>query len=61
MHSTEYLVELYIKFENTSACLSGAQMFSNHEKNGDRKSRDTLIFKPTDLKSPYMKLFLDLQ
>ena len=30
------------EFENTLACLSGAQMGLNHEKNGGRKSRDTL-------------------
>ena len=30
------------EFENTSACLSEAQMGLNHEKNGGRKSRDLL-------------------
>ena len=29
----EYLGEIEIEFENTLACLSGAQMGSNHEKN----------------------------
>ena len=28
----EYLGEMEIEFENTLACLSGAQMGSNHEK-----------------------------
>ena len=28
----EYLGEIETEFENTSACLSGAQMGSNHEK-----------------------------
>ena len=38
----EYLGEIETEFENTLACLSGAQMGSNHEKTGGRKSRDTL-------------------
>ena len=38
----EYLDEIETEFENTLACLSGAQMGSNHEKKGGRKSRDTL-------------------
>ena len=38
----EYLSEMETEFENTLACLSGAQMGSNHEKTGGRKSRDTL-------------------
>ena len=29
----EYLGEIEAEFENTSACLSGAQMGLNHEKN----------------------------
>ena len=29
----EYLGEIETEFENTSACWSGAQMDSNHEKN----------------------------
>ena len=29
----EYLNEIETEFENTLACLSGAQMGSNHEKN----------------------------
>ena len=29
----EYLGEIETEFENTLACLSGAQMGSNHEKN----------------------------
>ena len=37
----EYLGEIETEFENTLACLSGAQMSSNHEKTGGRKSRDT--------------------
>ena len=32
----------WIRIQNTLACLSGAQIGSNHEKNGGRKSRDTL-------------------
>ena len=28
-----YLTEIKTKFKNTLACLSGAQMGSNHEKN----------------------------
>ena len=39
----EYLGEIEIEFENTLACLSGAQIMGLiHEKNGGRKSRDTL-------------------
>ena len=38
----EYLNKIETEFENTLSCLSGAQMGSNHEKNGGRKSRDTL-------------------
>ena len=38
----KYLGEIETKFENTLASLSGAQMGSNHEKNGGKKSRDTL-------------------
>ena len=38
---SEYLSEIETEFENTLACLSGAQMSSNHEKTGGRKSRDT--------------------
>ena len=38
----EYLNEIETEFENNLACLSGAQMGSNHEKKGGRKSRDTL-------------------
>ena len=38
----EYLGKIKTEFENTLACLSGAQMGSNHEKTGGRKSRDTL-------------------
>ena len=38
----EYLGEIGTKFENTLACISEAQMGSNHEKTGGRKSRDTL-------------------
>ena len=41
----EYLGEMEIEFENTLACLSGAQMGSNHKKTGGRKSRDTLPLK----------------
>ena len=40
--SIEYLGEIATKFENTLACLSGAWMSSNHEKNGGKKFRDTL-------------------
>ena len=35
-------IEHETEFENILACLSGAQMGSNHAKNGGRKSRDTL-------------------
>ena len=38
----QYLGEIETEFENTIAFLSGAQMGSNHENNGGRKSRDTL-------------------
>ena len=38
----KYLSEIETQFENTLACLSGAQMGSSHEKNLCRKSRDTL-------------------
>ena len=38
----EYLGEIETEFENTLACLSGAQMGSNHEKSGGQKSCDTL-------------------
>ena len=38
----EYLGEIEKEIENALAFLSGAQMGSNHEKNGVRKSRDTL-------------------
>ena len=33
----EYLGEIETEFENTLPCLSGAQMGSNHEKNGSQK------------------------
>ena len=38
----EYLGKIETKFDNTLACLSGSQIGSNREKNGGRKSRDTL-------------------
>ena len=38
----EYLGEIETELENNLACLSGTQMGSNHERNGGRKSRDTL-------------------
>ena len=38
----EYLYKIEAEFENTLACLLGAQMGS---KTGSRKSRDTLPFK----------------
>ena len=38
----EYFGEIETEFENTEACLSGAWMNSFHDKNGGRKSRDTL-------------------
>ena len=37
----EYLGEIETEFKNTLACLLGAQMGSNHEKNGGQKSRET--------------------
>ena len=40
----EYLGKIETEFENTLACLSGAQIGSKHEKNGGRKSHDTLPF-----------------
>ena len=39
----EYLGEIETELENTLACISVAQMGLNHEKNGGRKSRDTLL------------------
>ena len=45
----EYLGEIEIKFENTLACLSGAQMGLNHKKTGGWKSRDTLPLNPNPL------------
>ena len=39
--------EIETKLQNTLPCLSGAQMGSNHEKNGDRKSHDTLPLRTT--------------
>ena len=39
----EYLSEIETKLENTLACLSGAQMDLNHEKNEDQKSCDKLF------------------
>ena len=42
----KYLGEIETEFENTLACLSGAQMGSNHaKKTGGRKFRDTLPLK----------------
>ena len=41
----EYLGEIETELENTLACISVAQMGLNHEKNGGRKSRDTLPLK----------------
>ena len=38
----EYFSEIKKEFENTLACLSGAQMGSNHAKKRGQKSRDTL-------------------
>ena len=38
----EYLGGIETEFENILACLSGAHMGLNYEKNGGRKSRDTL-------------------
>ena len=38
----EYLGEIETELENTLACLSGSQIGSKHEKNGGKKSRDTL-------------------
>ena len=38
----EYLGKIETEIKNTSGCLSGAQMSSNHEKNSVRKSRYTL-------------------
>ena len=37
----ENLDEIETEFENTLACLSGAQTGSNHEKTGGQKSCDT--------------------
>ena len=41
----EYLGEIETEFENTLACLSGAQMGLNHEKNGGRTFKRQLIFR----------------
>ena len=42
----KYLGEIETEFEYTLACLSGAQMGSNHEKKtGGWKTRDTLPLK----------------
>ena len=39
----EYIDKIKTEFDNTSACLSGAQMgLNNEKKTGGRKSRDTL-------------------
>ena len=38
----QYLVEIKTEFKNTLSYLSGAQIGSNHEKNGGQKARDTL-------------------
>ena len=38
----ECLGEIETKFENTLACLSETQLGSHHEKNGGRKSCETL-------------------
>ena len=40
----EYLGKIETEFDNILVCLSGAQMGSNHAKNGGRKSHDTLPF-----------------
>ena len=48
----EYLGKIETDFEKNLACLSGAWMGSNHEKNGDRKSRDTLT--PFNLNFSYI-------
>ena len=45
----KYLGEIETEFENTSACLSGAQMGSNHEKTGVQKSCDTLPLSNVDV------------
>ena len=45
----EYLGEIETEFENTLACLSGAQMGLNHEKTGGQKSRDTLPLRSNTL------------
>ena len=37
----QYLVEIKTEFENTLSYLSGAQIGSNHEKNGGQKAHDT--------------------
>ena len=37
-----FVIEYFGEIENTEACLSGAWMNSFHDKNGGRKSRDTL-------------------
>ena len=53
----EYLGEIETEFENTLACLSGAQMGSNHEKNWRSKiswhtpfKRGTSLFEPKSKK-----------
>ena len=54
----EYLGEIKNEFENTLACLSRAQIDSNHEKNGGRKSRDTL---PLRIHLKHFLMILSLQ
>ena len=51
----KYLSEIETEFENTLACLSGAQMGSNHEKTGGRKSRDTLPLRIIRVKLKQLK------
>ena len=49
----EYLGEIETEFENTLACLSGAQMGSNHEKNWRPKILWHTPFKGTDSQDIY--------
>ena len=50
----EYLGEIKNEFENSLAFLSWAQMGLNHEKIGDRKSRDTLPLSSLKLRHFYL-------
>ena len=56
----EYLGEIETEFENTSACLSGAQMGSNHEKNWRSKISWHTPFKNVFDKKEYEIIILNI-